>query len=74
MSGDQVEFRKFAFVVDGEVAWVHSMPADIERGVACFLSNPTIVEVTGEVKDAVFSYGWKYDGENFFPDPDIVNQ
>lgn len=74
MSEEQTEFRKFAFIVDGEVGWVHSMPAFVDRGIACFLSNPVIVEVTGDMKDLVSAYGWKYDGESFYPDPEITSE
>jgi hypothetical protein len=50
----------FAYVIDGEVAWIHVIPQSIEHFHAVLMSNPIIVEATPEVQ-----LGWTYDGVTF---------
>lgn len=42
---DMSNWRRFAFVVDGEVAEIVSFPPENERQVAIYSSSPQIVEV-----------------------------
>jgi hypothetical protein len=54
----------FAYVVDGEVAWIHVLPDAIEHFHAVLSSDPKVVKVptpkVGEV-----SIGWSYDNGVF---------
>jgi hypothetical protein len=54
----------FAFIIDGEVAWMHMLYEELEQMTAVYGSNPTIVQVPKELSGLV-SMGWKFDGENF---------
>jgi hypothetical protein len=67
-------FRYFAFIVDGEVGFRVAVTnhEDFAPSIACLLSNPTIVELTGmdvsQVKAAWRNHaGSTYDGQNFHP-------
>lgn len=62
-------FRHFAFVVDGDVAHITRFRdiAQFEGQIACFLSNPTIVEITGSNRTEVNLNGWTFDGNSFIP-------
>jgi hypothetical protein len=54
----------FAFIIDGEVVWMHMLYEELEQITAVYGSNPTIVQVPKELAGLV-SMGWKFDGENF---------
>jgi hypothetical protein len=54
----------FAVIVEGEVAWLHSIDTRLERAVAAFRSDPMIVEIT-ESQKKVVKLDWKYDGSTF---------
>jgi hypothetical protein len=63
---------KFAFIVDGEVAKLGSFPETIDGGelplelqktIAVFRSNPTIIEIV----DQLVEEGFLWDGQNFVP-------
>ena len=54
----------FAFIIDGEVVWMHMLYEELEQMTAVYGSNPTIVQVPKELSGLV-SMGWKFDGENF---------
>ena len=63
---------RFAFVIDGEVAKISTFPETIDGGelpeemqktIAIFRSNPTIVEIVGELVDE----NCLWDGQNFVP-------
>jgi len=64
---------KFVFVVDGEFATSAScggdpLPAHCEALVACFRSNPVIVEVPEDHPNyAHIVEGWKWDGNDWIP-------
>ena len=62
-------FRYFVFVVDGEVGHlaIFQNSPEFERATACLLSNPTIIELTGEDRINVDPRGWTFDGTNFIP-------
>jgi len=61
------EFKHFAFIVDGEVGHISRIQNAqyTERSIACLSSNPTIVEITGDLRTQVMTVGWMYDGETF---------
>lgn len=54
----------FAFIIDGEVVWMHMLYEELEQMTAVYGSNPTIVQVPKEL-GGVVEMGWKFDGENF---------
>ena len=54
----------FAYVIDGEVAWIHVMPNSIEHFHSVLSSNPTVVPIPNEISSSV-AIGWNYDGTNF---------
>lgn len=65
---------RFAFVVDGDVGMIFSMPdnpayTEKERHTACLRSNPVIVEITNKPDVNV---GWIYNGQDFIPPVEIV--
>ena len=62
----------FAFIVGGEVAKIGKfpetmdggeLPQDLQKTIAIMRSNPTIVEIIGEVVEE----GFLWDGQNFTP-------
>lgn len=63
----------FAFVVDGEVAWVHGWDNRAEQAIAAAQSNPTVVEVSSEdfarmsPEGATNFNGWTYSDGVFNP-------
>lgn len=66
------QMRGFAFIVDGELGWIHSIDDTIEQWVAVMRSNPTVVELTDEqyvelTSPGVDPYSYTYDGTNFIP-------
>jgi hypothetical protein len=61
------ESKHFALVVDGEVAWFHSVDTRLERAVAAYQSQPTIIELDPTTEVGVVGYDWTYDGEKFVP-------
>ena len=54
----------FAFIIEGEVVWMHMLYEELEQMTAVYGSNPTIVQVPKEL-GGVVEMGWKFDGENF---------
>jgi hypothetical protein len=70
MTGDKM--NRFAFVVDGEVAGITSLPEMVDDGelpesttkaLAIFRSRPIIVEIT----DDLVEEGFLWDGNSFTP-------
>lgn len=61
MESENIESKHFAYVIDGEVAWIQSLhPAFMpkyDQIVAVFSSNPQLIEVDGFVE-----IGYTYDG------------
>jgi hypothetical protein len=64
--------NRFAFVVDGEVAGITSLPEAVEdgelpeaisKGLAIFRSRPIIIEIT----DSLVEEGFLWDGTSFIP-------
>lgn len=69
------EHKIFAFVVDGELGWVHMVDETVEQLLAVMRSNPTIVELSdAQYSEMVDSgnhlYSYTYDGVNFNPPTD----
>lgn len=68
----------FAIVVDGELAWLHSIDNFLGGAVASFRSSPTIVEISTEqflefINGATQPYGnYIWDGTNWSLSPDAV--
>jgi len=63
---------KFAFIVDGEVAKIGTfpetadggeLPQELQKTIAIFRSNPTIIEIV----DQLVEEGFLWDGQNFVP-------
>ena len=54
----------FAFVIDGEVVWMHMLYEELEQMTAVYGSNPTIVQIPKEL-GGIVEMGWKFDGQNF---------
>jgi hypothetical protein len=54
----------FAYVIDGEVAWIHVIPKEVEHFHSVLSSNPTIVEIPVELTDDV-QLGWLFNGSTF---------
>jgi hypothetical protein len=57
----------FAFIVDGEVAWLHGFDYRAEQAIAAMQSNPIVVEVPQEDVDRMVDpvngphyIGWTY--------------
>lgn len=57
----------FAFVVDGDVAWMQTVSVGLEHLLAVMQSSPQIIEIPEELEGRVMNNGWTYDGENFIP-------
>ena len=57
-------YKVFAFVVDGEVAWVHKVDTRVEHAVAVMSSNPEVVVVPDEIVGDI-NFGWKYSDGSF---------
>lgn len=54
----------FAFIIDGEVVWMHMLYEELEQMTAVYGSNPTIVQIPKEL-GGIVEMGWKFDGQNF---------
>ena len=58
------QYEVFAFVVDGEVAWIHKVDTRVEHAIAVMSSNPEVVvdpvEIVGDI-----NFGWKYSDGSF---------
>jgi hypothetical protein len=54
----------FAFVVDGEVAYIHMVDNQLEGIVAACASDPKVIMLENEDKINVQT-GWLHDGEKF---------
>jgi hypothetical protein len=54
----------FAFVVDGEVAFVHGVDNRVEFMVAAMSSDPKVIKLTKEQAEQV-NGGWSFDGQDF---------
>jgi hypothetical protein len=54
----------FAYVIDGEVAWIHVMPDSFEHFHSVLSSNPLVVKVPSKIGPSI-ALGWEYDGKNF---------
>jgi hypothetical protein len=53
-------YNAYAYVLDGEVVWMHRVNAEMEMINAIMSSGPTIVSVPDELKASVMQ-GWTYD-------------
>lgn len=53
-------YTAYAYVLDGEVVWMHRVDNDMEMINSIMSSNPTIVAVPEELKESVMQ-GWVYD-------------
>lgn len=64
---DMTTWRRFAFVIDGEVAEIVSFPPDNERQVAIYSSSPQIIEVLEENTLGLLGpvLGSRWDGTGF---------
>ena len=63
-------YKAYAYVLDGEVVWMHRVDADMEMINAVMSSGPTIVTVPDEIK-AEITQGWIYNEEsNTFSNPE----
>lgn len=62
-----VPVKWFAFVVDGDVAWIQTVALDIEQLLAVMQSSPQVIEIPEELAGRVMNNGWTFDGENFNP-------
>jgi hypothetical protein len=52
-------YNAYAYVIDGEVVWMHRVDKDMEMINAMMSSNPTIVPVPEDLKTEI-DLGWKY--------------
>ena len=64
------EWKKFAVVVDGEVAEILNFSPEAERQIAIYSSNPVIVPIPQRVGDTItqqdlVSLGSTWDGVEF---------
>jgi hypothetical protein len=56
----------FAFVVDGEIAWLHGFDYRAEQAIAAMQSNPVVVECPQEIVNQMIPngipnyIGWTY--------------
>lgn len=68
MLGDfaQKKAIKYAFVVDGEVAFVLPIQIGIELIHAVMQSDPKVCQIPDELQMDV-QQGWTFDGEQYFP-------
>jgi hypothetical protein len=53
-------YNAYAYVLDGEVVWMHRVDTGMEMINAIMSSGPTIVSVPDELKASVMQ-GWTYD-------------
>jgi hypothetical protein len=60
------EYKSFAYIVDGEIAWFQKVDVRVEQAVAVMSSNPTVVVIPEQLASNV-DYTWSYDGVNFNP-------
>lgn len=60
------EYKVFAFVVDGEVAWIHRVDTRVEHAIAVMSSNPVVVPIPDELVPDI-NFGWTYNGVSFDP-------
>jgi hypothetical protein len=54
----------YAFVIDGEVAWIHVIQDEIEHFNAVLSSNPEVVKIPHEQSNEVVM-GWTYSDGTF---------
>ena len=54
----------FAYVIDGEVAWIHVIPEAAEHFHSVLSSNPTVVKIPKSISSDV-ALGWLFDGTRF---------
>jgi hypothetical protein len=70
---DELKFKSsvpvkwFAFVVDGDVAWMQTVAVELEQLLAVMQSSPQVIQIPEELEGRVMNNGWTYDGENFIP-------
>jgi len=62
-----VPVKWFAFVVDGDVAWMQTVAVELEHLLAVMQSSPQVIQIPEELEGRVMNNGWTYDGENFIP-------
>ncbi len=66
MSEEISKTEVFAFVVDGEVAWLHGFDVRAEQAVAAMQSNPVVVPCPQEIVNQMIPngipnyLGWTY--------------
>lgn len=53
-------YKKYAFIVDNDVAWIHSVDTQLEQLIAVLESNPIIVEVPESIENEIKLNGWTY--------------
>lgn len=61
-------FKHYAFVIDGDVVWKHSIlaSADFEMLNAIYSSSPEVVLIPDELNASIGVYeGWTYNGTDF---------
>lgn len=58
----------FAFVIDGEVVWIHMLYEELEQMTAVYGSDPKVVQVPKEL-GGIVSMGWKFQ-DGVFSAPD----
>lgn len=56
-------YNAYAYVLDGEVVWMHRVDTGMEMINAIMSSGPTIVMVPDEIK-AEITQGWIYNKKN----------
>jgi hypothetical protein len=63
-------YTAYAYVLDGEVVWMHRVDKDMEMINSIMSSNPTIVAIPEEIQTEV-SQGWIYtESTNTFTNPE----
>ena len=63
-------YNSYAYVLDGEVVWMHRVDQAMEMMNAIMSSSPTIVAVPEELKTSV-TQGWVYtESTNTFTNPE----
>lgn len=70
------EWKKFAVVVDGEVAEILSFSSEAAHQIAVYSSNPVIIPVTEDklLQPDLISLGCIWDGEKFQQPSFWINQ
>ena len=62
-----VPVKWFAFVVDGDVAWMQTVAVELEQLLAVMQSSPQVIQIPEELEGRVMNNGWTYDVEYFIP-------